>query len=511
MNIVHKYRSSLVVISFFLISFFYTTYASPAQAIGVSPGTTIVSSTANGVRIPKTIRVTRPSTKGTLNFQVETHGPGSRYIELSSTSISIPPGINYAEYPYTIAPINAPNGTLQAFIQFLSLRSGSGTSTQFSIATYEGATAEILFTILDKEIKDYTIGSVSAEPIENNTAPTFTFMLKNEGNVDAQPDKIDIAIADASGTIKLTDSIIKDILPVVGPGQEKIITTSLTKKLPAGIYFADISFYNGSTSIFERKKLRFEILPEGSLEQNGELVELNLPGLNFPVGSLITVQAKFKNTGIIGVRSTLYVRVTKDGQLIDTLRSDEQYVGNKKTGIFSTSFRPTTVGNYSFEGYLSYGIKETNRRIVTAAAFSPNIAFSFPWQTIKIWLFACTPRFVPLILLILIFILTLLLLKYIALWRKHELCECSIPCACHQHKTTAKTYKNTPTTLPVTPPAIQTPPQPPAFTSALTNTPVVSAEEYSASRPVSNTIKKTQNSETQPIAEDDDPLEKFLQ
>jgi hypothetical protein len=214
-------------------------------------------------------------------------------------------------------------------------------------------------------------------------------------------------------------------------------------------------------------------------------------------------------TGTIGVRGTLYVHVSKDGQLIDTLRSDEQYVGNKKTGIFSTSFRPTTVGNYSFEAYLSYGIKETNRRTVSAAAFSPNLAFSFPWQTIKTWLFACTPRFVPLILLILIFILTALLLKYVSLWRKHELCECSTPCDCHQNTSSIK--KNTiimsaqqqnqsPTKLQQTPPA---------FTPALPDPATVPSTNYTT-QPVS----KTTDSPTRTLQqnkEDEDPLEKFLQ
>jgi hypothetical protein len=81
---------------------------SSVAAIGVSPGSTTIENAANGVRIPKTIRVTRPSTTGILNFTVEANGPGGRYIELSSRTLTIPDGANYVDFPFVIAPVTKP-------------------------------------------------------------------------------------------------------------------------------------------------------------------------------------------------------------------------------------------------------------------------------------------------------------------------------------------------------------------------------------------------------------------
>ncbi len=408
-------------------------YPGAVAAIGVSPGSTTIENAANGLRIPKTIRVTRPSTTGILNFTVEANGPGGRYIELSSRTLTIPDGANYVDYPFVIAPVNAPNGTHEAFIQFLSSQGGGNGGSQFMVATYEGITARVTFKVTGQEVLQYTIGGFGTEPIETNTAPTFTFMLKNDGNVDAQPEKIDFNITDAKGDLKLSETVLAASLPVVEPGQEKAISTSLTRKLPPGVYFVDATFTSQGKTLYERKKIRLEILPEGTLQQDGQMSDLSVNEKVLPVGGQVKVTGIFSNIGEIGVRATLYVQIKKDGVTLDTLRSEEQYVGYKRTGIFNVTFRPDVAGTYTFEGSFAYGIKETNKRSVVVEATSPVKSFQLqlPIARLKNWLFACTPRFTPLILIIVLVVETILLMKYIRLWKKHERCVCELPCACH--------------------------------------------------------------------------------
>lgn len=462
-----------------------------ARAVGVTPGKITVPNTANGVKIPKTIRVTRPTTEGSLSFQVEVNGPGARYIELPSTMLVIPAGANYGEYTFNIAPTSAPNGMQEAFLQFIGLQNsgGSTSSPQFSIATYEGATANIQFTINDTEIKDYTINNVAVVPVESNNPPMFTFEVNNKGNVDAQPEKVDVTITDQSGTTTLAETIPASAITVVPPGQQKNVTAALTKKLSPGSYFVDVTFYDKTNIVYDRKKLRLEVLPEGTLKQDGQIVDFKVDSDTFSPGSLVKIDATFKNIGEVGSKAVLYVKVLRDGQTLDTLRSDEQFVGLQQTGLYSVTFRPSLSGAYQLEGYFSYGVKETERRMLTISSASgeANAPFaSFSGETLKKFFTACTPRFVPLLLLVVVIVLTILLIRYINLWRWHELCSCPIPCPCHldrKNKTQLRSplpgqsYGAHNMTIPPLPPLTTRTPRPPQTTPAPRYEPTTSTPE----------------------------------
>lgn len=395
------------------------------QAIGVSPGTITIPNVTNGLVISKKIRVTSPSKNASVTFKSEVVGEGASYINLSSSEITIPLGQNYVDFSFEIKPVNAPNGNHKAFLVFTTTQ-GNRSNDAVGITTFEGATAEIDFTVTNAQVEQFTVGGLTAEPIETTNAPTFTFNIINDGNVNAKPDEIKVTITDRNHNILSQETLSKDLFPVTAPGQTQTITVSTSKKLPPGTYYLSTSFFHNGIDIFDKKDILFSVSPEGTLMQEGELQDLTVTPSDGPPGTLLKIDGIFFNSGTVGAEPAFFVQVAKDGKIIDTLQSKTQFVGTKRAGKFSVTYHPDSPGTYIFTGYFSYGIKETERKNVSAEITSlvSNLLLTS-------WLKGCSPNPFFLSLVIFSVAMTLLWVHYFRLWRKHKKCICSSGCDCH--------------------------------------------------------------------------------
>lgn len=414
-------------IGFFLILSFFSITTEKVQAVGVAPGTITVNNVANGVTIPKKVRITRPTTAGTLTFRAEAQGEASRYISLSNQTVTILPGQSYADFEFSINPKTASNGSHKAFLVFTTTEGKRGGS-QFGVTTYEGATAEINFNVTDSQVNLISIGGLVTEPVESIISPTFTFNIMNEGNVDSRPDEIKVTITDRNHTILLQETILKDLLPLVAPGQTQSVTVSTTKKLPPGVYYLNAAFLHNGKKIFEKNDAYFTVSPEGTLSQDGELKSISVLPSEGTVGTLLKIDGVFANTGSIGTQPKFFVQVSREGKPLDTLQSSQEYVGVKREGKFSVTFRPDTTGVYEFTGYFAFGIKETARKKTTATITSlvSNLR-------ITAWLKGCTSNSIIVSLAMFAACMTALFAHYFRLWQKHKRCICPYGCDCHNN------------------------------------------------------------------------------
>ena len=423
-----------VVLALSLLSGAYIFFVDSGLAIGVTPATTILNNVPNNVRINRTIKVTRPTTSGVENFKVSLSGEGARYIELSGETIMIPNGSNSASYDFSIYPRSAPNGKYEAFLQFITYQPSSD-SGQFLVRTYEGTTAQILFTITDEQILDYQIVNVGGGGnIEVNMPPSINYTIKNVGNVDAKPDKIELQISSLKdATQKVVDAVLGKILDFTPPLQDKNFSVDFNKTLPLGSYTATATFYRADKPIVTQGNIKFEVFKEGTLAQKADFIDFKTSATEVPENTLIKVDGILKNTGSIGVRGTMYVQVYRDGKPVDLIKSEEKFLGIGRLGTFSVEFRPGESGKYSFDGYFSYGVGETEHKQIQVS-----VGGWFAQLSFFSWLQGCSPRWMWLFVIPLLIILILLLIW----WIRHRQCKCPCQCRCHGGKKDLKTYGN---------------------------------------------------------------------
>lgn len=418
----------------FLLSSVYIFSADSSWAIGVSPATIILNNVPNNVRIDRMVTVTRPTSVGVEYFKVSLSGEGARYIELSTTTIMIPNGARSASYNFSIYPQAAPSRTFEAFLQFITYQPSSD-SGQFLVRTYEGTTAQILFTITDQQILDYQIANVGGGGnIEVTMPPSLNYTVKNNGNVDAKPDQINLEISSIKDVAqKVTDTILGKILDFTPPLQNKNFSVEFNKTLPLGSYTATATFYRGDKPVTTQGNIKFEVFKEGTLAQKAEFVDFKSSATEVSENTLVKVDGILKNVGSIGVRGTMYVQVYRDGKPLDLIKSDEKFLGIGRSGTFSIEFRPADSGKYSFEGYFSYGVGETERKKVEV-----NVGNWLSQLSLSSWLSGCSPRWMWLFVIPWLMILIMLVIW----WLRHRRCKCPCQCECHGGKERSKQYND---------------------------------------------------------------------
>ncbi len=359
-----------------------------AQATGVSPGIIELNDLANGLKIEKSIQVSRGDDTGVAVFQVTAAGEGARYLELPTASITIPHGERSGIFSFFIHPQNAPNGTLEATLTFIK---GVTTETQAGVAgtittalsVQEGAVAKIKFSITDKQIKQFLIVKAQTEQTEVGQKAILNFIFRNEGNVDAKPDKIVLSISEETDPSRVIIIELKaEDLPFVSPSKEQEFVIPLPQEIPQGKYFMKAEFYRGDDIIFTQDKMRLVVHPAGTLAQKLSTVSFTTNQVVALPGELIKLDAVVKNIGSVITKVIWFTEVKKDGKTLDLLRSDEKLVPMNQEAKFTLTFRPPAKGTHNFDGYASYGISETERHTITVTVGQNNLLSGSVWYSV---------------------------------------------------------------------------------------------------------------------------------
>lgn len=221
----------------------------------------------------------------------------------------------------------------------------------------------VTFNVVGTENLNLTVYKITTRNTEINYPLEIRIFFNNTGNVIAIP------------IINITftkDGMYIDKLQSTDKIQPQTIHTKLmiwntTGKI-AGHYIAHITITLRS-KIIMMKNLSFQLLPPGTFTRKGELKSLSYSG-TIGKNKIIKILAKFQNTGEIETKAKFVGEVYLNGQLIDTIESEELSVPAFSSATLISYLRlGKETGEYTIKGFVIYEGKKTN---VTTLSFQLN-------------------------------------------------------------------------------------------------------------------------------------------
>lgn len=336
------------------------------HSIGLSGGPIVVDDAVNGVVIVKKLTLKRTNTSQPTNYKISADGEVAKFIKLDDGILSFPAGAVAVEYLVNILPINAANGTYTGTLRFESTdipAPGQETGAQLSLKYAAASTVSI--TVIDREIKKMEISDVGLDVVEENNPIVLNYQLKNSGNVDIKPDKIEAHfVAKTDDTYIVDMSVTKENLQYVPPGSTLNHVAQFDQFLERGEYRVDVDFFLDGKMIHERKGLYLEVLPEGSLAQSAEFIDFQSSGITFEPNSLIKFTGILKNDGKASIQPLLYIGISQNGSDIDLLRSEKKYLRKNEQSEYVLTTRLENEGEYKADAYFEYGPHTSAHKVI---------------------------------------------------------------------------------------------------------------------------------------------------
>ncbi len=334
----------------------------PASAIGIgiSPSEITIDNVLKGNEAERSITIFNTGSE-TTNFTLSSSGDVCKWVTFydpddpatNITTISIPG----QEKSTVIIKVRIPEDTLNAkYIGSIDIRSipvttnSNGMGQQLII----GASSTIKLIVTGNQTVKGVVTAIVIEDTEPGYPIKIKTIFKNEGNVIAIPE-IDVIIHQGNNDIfSFTNDEVKVKPTITEPIIAKWSTT--TANLP-GEYTAKVTVILDE-QILRSDSMPFEILPTGTLTRHGNLTDILIDDIP-AIGTLLKVKSYFENNGLIETSAKFTAEVYKDGNLIDTITSDELVVEKNEEIELVSYLKIEDSGDYKIEGKVIYDKKET--------------------------------------------------------------------------------------------------------------------------------------------------------
>lgn len=341
---------------------------SAGATLGISPPEVEALSVLRNVEQEFSFRLSRRTDEADqpVKITVNKRGDYAHYIDCP-TEVIMEAGVDAVDYYFKIVPTDAANGDYEVILSFLVIPmpvEGFGAEPQVgaSVQIITGVNGVVKFTVDDEELVAYEIGEVRSGNTEVGQPLYVTLNVKNKGNVEWKPDKIELTFADIEDkTNVITEIISGEDIAVVKPGGEMItLEFSLDSELIEGAYLITAKVYYRNEIIEEVAANDFTVFSAGTLAQKGELVSAVVNKAVYGLGEKIKLDAIFKNTGKILVKSVLVTEIYKGDEYIDLIRGDEVYADMGEEINLSLVIDLDQIGEYKLSSSVKYGNKQTN-------------------------------------------------------------------------------------------------------------------------------------------------------
>ncbi|MFH1286899.1 MAG: hypothetical protein ABII02_04075 [Candidatus Magasanikbacteria bacterium] len=362
-----KLRAYLYVAALPLLVIGILFFPQRAHGVGVSPSVLEVKNLANGIRIEKTLNITRSDVSAPSKFTVSVSGEGARYVILPEDTLLIKEGERSAKYNFFIEPGTAPNGSYNAKFYFTGVPySGvDAPEGESTVSIISGVIAHLVFTVTDEQIRDYVIQYVRMDDTEVGRPAGVSFLVRNHGNVDVRPTEIKIRLVDETDASHIIEETIPERgIPLTEPLTSKKQSAYITQRIPQGTYKGEVTFFEKG-EVKYTENVRLSVHPPGTLAQEAEMLDFDVSAKYLEVGELLKIDASVKNTGNVVIEPVLYAEVKQGDKVIDLLRSDAKFIPKGETATYSLTFRPEKKGEYTIDVYFEYGIKQSEHKNVT--------------------------------------------------------------------------------------------------------------------------------------------------
>ncbi len=317
------------------------------SSIGISPPRILIENAARDEIIEKTVYLSDIGKGEEIRYDISEDM--KEWITLDpphETAITK----DYKKLPVKISikvPKETPNGVYSSDIIISSVKVQKSKKAS-SVAIVPGVRLMIDITVDDKEIIDYEIRSVSAVSTVEDEPLAFRITVKNNGNVNAGPDEMQIYIRDKDD-ITVFHSIIP-ITDLAPPHKTTDLMIDIPAELGQGNYVADITILDdGRIKLNESIVIQIikDSVPELALEK------IAVPAIIF-AGDMMKMTATAENQGKKTVTAVFRGELLEKDRIIDIFESEKVTIRPGETKDITAYIKDMKDGNLSVVGYISY-------------------------------------------------------------------------------------------------------------------------------------------------------------
>jgi hypothetical protein len=337
--------------------------AQPALAIGVAmgPATMEITDAVRGEDYERTVTVFNPSSSEATKYNLRVEGEASSWLGLYDfgnktllQSLTIEAqSSSYVSIEIRV-PSDTPNGIYKATIY--AATAPVENINDSGVSAIMQASSELTIIVGGDQVIDGTFYNVNARDIEAGLPLRLQVQFRNTGNTAVNP-VIDCIISKENAKVaefSYAETSVKAGTEVVIP-VEWANTADLN-----GDYVALVTV-SLADKVLDTKEVPFKVLPVGTLTKTGEFISLAFEGQP-ALDTTLKVLGSFESTGQADCRARLLLEVYRNGDLIDTLKSEETLVPVGQTGILTAYLKLTKAGDYTVKGYVAYDGKQTDTK-----------------------------------------------------------------------------------------------------------------------------------------------------
>ena len=201
-----------------------------------------------------------------------------------------------------------------------------------------------------------TVESIATTDTEVNVPLRIRVEFRNTGNVIAKP----TVNVDISRDGVVVDSVTYSDKEIATNRKETVRVEWDTAEIKSGDYVAKVSVLLGG-EVLETKELPFKLFPPGELTRHGTLNDMVCEG-EPAVGAVTKVLVTFVNTGGIDTKARFAGEVYRDGNLIDTIESNELLVLMGASETLTAYLKIESPGSYVVKGHVEYEGRMTDAK-----------------------------------------------------------------------------------------------------------------------------------------------------
>ena len=329
-----------------------------AGGIGLAPRKIIVHDALRGSEYERTIMVFNICNT-TLTLSLNASGDAGSWISFYEEDNPNTPTetITIEDENATLllkikVPEDATNGAHNASILLKSVPTTGGTGS----GVVFGINADVSVEVTGTQILTGIVKYITTRDTEVNYPLRTQVMFQNTGNVIANPEIKTVITKDGA----FVDSFIYADTEIK-PGITDTISREWdTTGMESGDYVANVTISLDGEILAEQER-PFKLLPIGTLSRQGDLTEISYEGLPL-VGTTVKILATFVNTGEIDTRAKFIGEVYVDGNLIDTISSEELLVPVRETETLTAYLKIEKGSSYVIKGQALYEGKTTETK-----------------------------------------------------------------------------------------------------------------------------------------------------
>ncbi|RZN36097.1 MAG: hypothetical protein EF813_07755 [Methanosarcinales archaeon] len=215
---------------------------------------------------------------------------------------------------------------------------------------------DVMINVTGTQTLAGTVESIATTDTEVNVPLRIRVDFRNTGNVVAKP----TVNVDISRDGVVVDSVTYSDKEITPTRKETVRVEWDTAEIMSGDYVAKVSVLLGG-EVLETKELPFKLFPPGELTRHGALNDIVCEG-DPAVGAVTKILVTFVNTGGIDTKARFAGEVYRDGNLIDTIESNELLVPIRESGTLTSYLKIESPGSYVVKGHVAYEGRMTDTK-----------------------------------------------------------------------------------------------------------------------------------------------------